>query len=189
MLRSLICAAALATAMPAVAATINLDFGQSVPAGSPSVYTLTNSFTLPAGFSNASLTIETLAIDDRGLLLLNGATISDAGIFGPGDGFITLTPGGSNDPYTFSFGNGVQDRVVTTDFIEGLNTLSILVNDTNQGIFGAPLASVNISGASFTGFVTFDVGADDVAEPATLGLLGIGFLGAAVLRRTRRTFR
>jgi hypothetical protein len=45
--------------------------------------------------------------------------------------------------------NGARNIVVSTGFVAGTNTLSILVNDTNNGINGSPLpGGVNISGTS-----------------------------------------
>src|SRR5262245_58605803 len=98
-------AATLPTA-PAFAVTIDLGLSFTATFGSPSFYTLNDNFTLPAGFSNASLTIQTLDLDDRGVVVLNGTIITNAGIFGPGSGFMTLTNGGSNNPFTFTHGNG-----------------------------------------------------------------------------------
>lgn len=186
-LRSVLCAIAVLWAAPAAAITIDVSFGQSVGAGSPSVYTLSNTFTLPTGFSNASLSITSLSIDDRGILSLNGTQISDAGIFGPGAGSLTLSLGGPNNAYTYLHGNGAQSVTVTSGFLTGLNTLEILVNDTNSGIFGEPLASgVNISSAFLAASVSYDDEAVvGVPEPGTIGLLGFGVLILAEIRRRK----
>ncbi len=185
-LSSVICAAGLFVSSPVVASPVVLDvsFNHTAVAGSPSVYSVSETFTLPADFSAPLLTVTSLIIDDRGVLQLNGTTITNAGIFGPGGGFMTFTPGGSNDPFTFTFGTGTQDLTVTTGFLPGVNTLTVLVNDTTAGIYGAPLNSgVFISRVEFAGSVQFNQpDRTDVPEPATFGLLAASLVGLAVRR-------
>lgn len=186
MLRLMTCATALLFTMPANANTVDVSFNTTAAAGSPSVYTVGSTFSLPVGFTNASLTLSSLTADDRGVLQLNGTNISNAGIFGPGLGAMTLTPGGPNNPFTFTNGNGAQNLVITSGFLTGLNALSFIINDTNNGIFGVPLASgVNISGASAAASVTFDSPVVAIPEPSTYVMLALGLFGLAVARRAK----
>ncbi len=173
------------TAAPVGAVTIDLTKSFTAAPGSPSVYFVDNDFTLPSGFSNATLTITALAIDDRGVVQLNGAIVDNGGIFGPGNGFLTLTPGGPNNPFTYTAGNGARNTVITSGFVTGLNSFRIVVNDTNNGINGSPLpGGVNISGGGIEASLTYDVAAA-VPEPATWAMMlgGFGLVGAATRRR------
>ena len=58
--------------------------------------------------------------------------------------------------------------------------------DVAAGSFVAPL-DVDYDGEARPTGTGYDIGADEfVPEPATMGLLGLGFAGMAVLRRKRR---
>lgn len=188
MLRTLFCAIASAVVSPAIAVVIPLSISHTATSGDPSVYTVSTTFSLPVGFINPVLNIETLSIDDRGVFELNDVIVSDAGIFGPGSGSMTFTPGGTNDSWEFLHGNGTQDLDVFAPFLLGLNTIDIIVNDTSAGIGGAPLATgVFISGVGFTGTVTFDVVGAAVPVPATLTLLALGLFALGAMRPRKRS--
>lgn len=178
-------AAVSATAAPA--ATIDLSTSFTAVAGSPSFYIIENDFVLPVGFSNAVLTITELNLDDRGVALLNGTIVDNAGIFGPGNGNLVLTQGGANNPFTYTRGNGGRNVTVNAGFNVGANTFRLVLNDTNNGIFGDLLPNgVNISGGNIVANVTFDVG-PRVPEPATWAMMIAGFGLAGAAMRGRRT--
>jgi hypothetical protein len=184
---SVLAIAAAGIASSSMAATINLDLDHTATAGSPSVYTLNNDFTLPVGFTNAVLTITELNVDDRGVVLLNGTIVDSGGIFGPGTGSLVLTPGGPSQTFSFN-GNGARNLAITTGFVAGLNAFSIVVNDTNNGIFGDPLpGGVNISTARLRATLTYDVSSvAPIPEPSSWALMIAGFgLAGAALRGSR----
>jgi hypothetical protein len=71
--------------------------------------------------------------------------------------------------------------------VAGLNSFRIVVNDTNNGINGAPLpGGVNISGGGIEASLTYNVAAA-VPEPATWAMMlgGFGLAGAETRRRQR----
>ena len=100
--------------------------------GSPATLQTTyeTTFTLPAGATNASLTVEVLA-DNRAELSLNGT------VFGAQTGCF----GFSGPPSTFT---------TTTGFVSGVNTLSFDVANPAAGCGAGP------SGLDFVATVTFD---------------------------------
>ena len=169
---------------PASAITVNLSANTTAIAGSPSVYTVTQAFVLPDGFTNASLSITSLNIDDRGVLQLNGVTIDSAGIFGPGTTTLDLTPIGPTIAQSYG-ANGPRTVIVTTGFVAGANSLTILVNDTNNGINGAPLpGGVNISSTSLAATLQYEILAAAVPTLSEWAML-ILMLGLATLGMRR----
>jgi hypothetical protein len=185
---------------PATAATIPISLSES-HFGLPDFYTLDTTFNLPSGFSNATLGISTFSADDRAVLTLNGTIVASTGIFGPGNGSMVLTSGGSNDPFFFIYGNTGPFASITSGFTTGLNTLSMIVNDTNTGITGNLSGGFNCgfpnceapTSASFIGEVTYDslaapLNSSAAPLPATLPLCatGLGVLGLLGWRRKRK---
>jgi hypothetical protein len=198
----------LSSGVPASATTIPLTDSYSA-LGLPDFYIRTLTFNLPAGYTNASLNISTLQIDDRGVVELNGAIVASSGIltgnFQP-QGQMILTAGGSPEPFTFQYDYFTTNfAAITTNFQTGLNTIQIIVNDTSGGLnfrngllsggyyflngiqqnYGAPTSSL------FEATVTFDLD-PRVAQaplPAALPLFasGLGALGFATYRKRRRT--
>lgn len=97
----------------------------------------TNTFSLPASATNVSLTISQIGMDDRGVIELNGQPITASGASNSGSGFMQLTDPGSNVAYSFPYKAGAVNVTVTSGFVTGNNTLSVIVNNTYQGIYGS----------------------------------------------------
>jgi len=81
--------------------------------------------------------------------------------------------------------------IVTTGFVTGTNTLSILVNDTSAGINGASLpGGVFISSTSLSATLQYDVRVAPPKDVPTLSVWAMLILGLALatlgLRRIRR---
>jgi hypothetical protein len=161
-----------------VANNIGPAGGDGVTNNDISYWTATTTFNLAS--ASDVLNITDLASDDRVVVQLNGVDIAAAGIFGPGAGTFIYTPGGSQVPYTF-LANGAQSISVSGPFNAGSNTITLIVNNTNNGIFGG--FTQGPSSLFFTGVIS-QVGGG-VPEPATwaLTLTGFGLAGAALRRR------
>ena len=184
MFKSIVLAAVVAFAAPVAAATIVVDQSFNTP---DAQYTITTqSFVLPAGFTNAFLNVASLAADDLAVVQINGVNILGAGIFGPGNGNVFYTQFGGSQPYTFAFNNGAINQSFAAPFNAGNNTINVIVNNNNAGInTGNSGLTGGPNSLDFVGTVTFDAPAA-VPEPATWGLLLVGFAmtGFAMRRRS-----
>jgi hypothetical protein len=145
-------------------------------------------FTLPSNATNIRLMYSGLDVDDRAVLELNGTTIAAFGINQTAsvctDGFMVLTDGGPNNPYTFCSG---RSGIVTSGFnVGGTNTLLAIINNTNRGIAGdlsVPFAGGNATRFGISGSLTFT----ETPEPRGWWLLAVGMLIlTGVWRRGRR---
>jgi hypothetical protein len=134
----------LSSALSAGATTIPLSYSYSSYSSPtdpthPDFYTQVLQFILPAGYTNASLNITELRFDDRGVVLLNGATATSSayvpnGVLGL-DGQMVLTAGGTPVPWTFEYRyEATTFTPITTGFHTGLNTIEIIANDTSGGL-------------------------------------------------------
>jgi hypothetical protein len=181
-LAAAVLAAGLAAAATANAGTVAIDVNDNFGGDAPSYSVVDASFVLPAGFSNAVLTLSTFAADDRTVAYLNGTVIGDTGIYGPGEGSFFYTANGPNVPLYFEYGNAGPFAPVTGPFVAGTNTIELIVNNTGNGIYGGP--SGGPSGVYLDGTVTYGGG---VPEPATWAMLilGLGAIGATL--RSRRS--
>jgi hypothetical protein len=168
----------------AQAATIDLSVPKTY--GTTAFWTLTKTFVLPSGFSNAVLDIDLLAADDRVVMLLNDAIVASEGIFGPGTGSMVLTEGGPTETFTFDYGNLTTDFAsITAGFVEGVNTLEFIVNNTNSGIYGGLVTpgGGDVNNLTFTGTLSYEAPSGVVPLPATLPLLLAGLAGLSVVAR------
>lgn len=125
------------------------------PFSGPGTFTVTTTFDL-TGFNAATASLSGLwGVDNEGEIFLNGVSTGFALTGTVVENF--------NQLYAFTIGSG---------FVSGLNTLSVVVNDT-----GSP-AAVRLDGLSLS--------ANAVPEPASWMLLiaGFGMVGVAARRRS-----
>jgi hypothetical protein len=165
-----------------IANNIGVLSGDGVTNNDVAFWTATTTFNLAD--INQTLSISDLASDDRVVVLLNGTAIAAAGIFlnnNPNGTFI-FTPGGSQVAQLFS-PNGAQTVSVNAPFLLGANTLKLIVNNTNNGINGG------FTQGPSSLFLTANVGPTGVPEPATWGLMLVGFGGLGAMVRQRRAAR
>ena len=76
------------------AGSVDLSTSNNYGDNAPSYNTVTETFNLPTGFTDAVLNISLFQADDRAILELNNTIVSDTGIFGPGLGSFFYTNGG-----------------------------------------------------------------------------------------------
>ncbi|MBZ5723457.1 MAG: hypothetical protein LAP87_00530 [Acidobacteriia bacterium] len=147
-------------------------------------------FTLPTGATAPSLNITGFRGDDRAVLELNGnpTPILNVGVSGStGAGLMQFTDGGATTPFTFNASTFPATGTFTTGFVTGLNTLTIIVNNTSAGGIGAATGTLTPGDGTRTllgGNFTFTPAA--VPEPATASFLILGLAPLAwVLRKQR----
>ena len=146
----------------------NAGTGTTQVAGGPSVWNSAFTYSIPAGSTGISFQLDSLFIDDKGIVRLNGTNIADtvhsnnainaAGVFDFGDAMGSVAynfVGWSPVPKTIPLSDG------TTSF-----SLVVLVNDTNTlDPAATPLPETNISGFTLTGVLSFTVATTATPTP------------------------
>ena len=139
----------------------------------PGVWNSTFTYSIPAGSTAISFTLDNYNVDDKGVLQLNGTTIADAVIFqanggAAGAGTFDFGMGGGSQAYTyvgFTPGTAFPLANGTTTF-----TLVGLVNDTNSSSpSSTPLEFVNISSFGLSGTLSFDAPATSTPTATATG--------------------
>jgi hypothetical protein len=93
-------------------------------------------FHIPVGATNLVLHITALGVDDRAVIELNGAKITAVGTLANGEGDMQLRDPGQNEPYYFPFLSGPVSFDDTTHLKPGRNEITVIVNNTGDGING-----------------------------------------------------
>ncbi|SHJ35425.1 PEP-CTERM protein-sorting domain-containing protein [Malonomonas rubra DSM 5091] len=153
----------------------------------------------------ATIEVSAFGADDRAALLINDQLFQLVGIFAPGIGeFDWAKPlfetSGTTYPdhetglsFVANYGydgnpGGPYSFDLSSFLMEGTNTLSIIVNDTNAGINGYTtefVGSQQYSSFRFLANVNYSEVAP-VPEPSTVLLLGSGLLGLGWYGRKRK---
>lgn len=138
--------------------------------------------------SNVTLVFSGLGMDDRGVLELNGQVIGNTGLGGAGTPAIAWQEGQADQAYTYT--NVTAGTKSQGFLLGGLNTLTLIVNNTDDGIYGTTKTLQSSSDLTWAGVdATLSYTLPDTLipppapEPASLALFGIGAVGLLALRR------
>jgi hypothetical protein len=114
-------------------------------------------FTIPAGAKNPLLSITGVSVDDRIVVKINGVAITAAGTTSAGKGKMQLKDPGKNRTYIFPYKAGKISVQDSADLKPGENKLTIIVNNTNDGIHGTivPVTQSSPSNAGIEATLTF----------------------------------
>ncbi|MEK8028869.1 PEPxxWA-CTERM sorting domain-containing protein [Pseudaquabacterium rugosum] len=189
----------LAAGAVSAASADTLDLSISADhSGVDDFWTATLDFVLPAGFSNAALDFSLLTADDRAVVQLNGTEILSLALSTGSGTAMVMTAGGSASPYSFQYVSGDPIARITGPFVEGVNTLSFIVNDTWSGGYGdlsgrrhGEISATSLQAAatvSYTAPAVTSAVTSAVPEPATWALMlgGLAVCGAGLRRGRNR---
>ena len=144
--------------------------GTAMPIGGPGVWNSRFTATIPPGATNISFTLDSFAVDDKGVVNLNGTVIGDAVIFGVNGSAAGLgTFDFGSGPGSYTFGGFTPGAAIslpdgTTNF-----ELTAFVNDTGTSNPSAPAFPTVTVASSFNlaGTLSYDI-AGAVAPIPTL---------------------
>ena len=139
----------------------SVSYPTSATQNAAGTWVFTTTFTLSGAIpSTASISGQAWADNQVTGVTLNGNSL----------GIVSPPTGNMSDPFGFLINSG---------YVDGLNTLSFSV--LNVTTSGAEAGAVGFR-------AEFGQGADTpIPEPATFGLIGLGLLGLAAIRRSRKT--
>jgi hypothetical protein len=161
-------------------------------------------FTLPAGYTNASLTINSIYTDDRAVLELNPTgfssssfTLSNSNVvadaaWSTGSGTMYFTDGSATTGVAFNAQNNTVSTAIASEFVAGTNYLVLILNNTGSTNISAALAGFANAGdqavASLNATVSYTPAASGVPEPSSISYFLIGF-APLLLRFVKRPSR
>lgn len=140
-------------------------------------------FNVGEDLSGYTLNFSGLTGDDRVVLELNGVVIGDANrLHETGSGLMSFSAGQAAVPYTFS---ETTSGVLTTGFQTGLNTLRLIVNNTNgTGVTGPTATFQSSSDATYASVDAVVIYNQNVPEPSATFSMLIGVITLALFRRS-----